>query len=153
MSSASSNHVSLNGLVSGPWAGHPATAAIRRPGKKRFWLWALLLQRCPRCREGRIFKGAIAMNDPCPVCGLVFNREPGYFLGAMYFSYALGVVILVPLFFLFQWLLPAWSGMAVAALTMVPYLPLTGIVFRYSRVLWIYFDRHSAASEPPAQEI
>ena len=44
------------------------------------------------------------MNDPCPVCGLVFEREPGYFLGAMYFSYALAVFIIAPLFILLYWL-------------------------------------------------
>jgi uncharacterized protein (DUF983 family) len=100
-----------------------------------------LLMRCPRCREGRIFKGLFAMNDPCPVCGLVFEREGGYFLGAMYFSYALAILILVPLFYLFQWLLPGWPGILVASVAVLPYLPLTPLVFRYSRVLWIYFDR------------
>jgi uncharacterized protein (DUF983 family) len=150
MSSAQSNQISLNGFAGGPGAAKLGSTANRQPAKKRFWLWALLLQRCPRCREGRLFKGALAMNDPCPVCGLVFNREPGYFIGAMYFSYVLAVAIMVPLFFLLQWLLPDWSSIAVAGLTLVPYLPLTTVVFRYSRVIWIYFDRHDAASEPPS---
>jgi hypothetical protein len=82
------------------------------------------------------------------VCGLVFNREPGYFVGAMYFSYVLAVAIMLPLYFLMQWCLPAWSSMAVVGLTLVPYLPLTLVVFQFSRVIWIYFDRHDAASEP-----
>src|SRR5271155_4411203 len=77
------------------------------PGKpRRSWFIALLKLRCPRCREGRMFKSLVRMNDPCPVCGLVFEREPGYFLGAMYVSYALAVMILAPLFFLAQWLFP-----------------------------------------------
>ena len=49
---------------------------------------------CPRCRQGQLFRlpvwrGPIAMHDRCPVCGLKFEREPGYFVGAMYMSYAL----------------------------------------------------------------
>lgn len=34
------------------------------------------------------------MNDRCPTCGLHFNREPGYFLGAMYISYGLGLAVI-----------------------------------------------------------
>ena len=34
-------------------------------------LWAILRERCPRCRKGRIFNRLFQMNDPCPVCGLV----------------------------------------------------------------------------------
>jgi uncharacterized protein (DUF983 family) len=107
----------------------------------------LLLQRCPRCREGKVFKGAFAMNEPCPVCGLAFQREEGYFLGAMYTSYALAVLIVVPLFFLTQWLLPGWRGEWVALIAVLPYLPLTPLVFRYSRLLWIYLDRYADPGE------
>src|SRR5688572_32788207 len=59
--------------------------------------------RCPRCRIGRIFDGrafprypAIARVHPrCVICGIKFDREPGYFLGAMYFSYAIVVIIIL----------------------------------------------------------
>src|SRR5262245_53100780 len=101
----------------------------------------MLKQRCPRCREGRMFKGLATMNDPCPVCGLVFEREPGYFFGAMYFSYAIAVLILVPLYFLADWLFPRMDYLLVPLVAFIPYLPLIPLVFRYSRVLWIYFDR------------
>jgi hypothetical protein len=63
----------------------------------------------------------------------------------MYFSYALGVTILVPLFFLVRWFLPDQSDLVVVTLTVLPYLPLTVAVYRYARVLWIYFDRSSAS--------
>src|SRR4051812_24822754 len=58
---------------------------------------AIWEQRCPRCRDGRIFRaslwrGFLAMHDVCPVCGLKFDREPGYFLGAMYFSYLISLL-------------------------------------------------------------
>ena len=35
-------------------------------------LWAAFWQRCPRCLDGRMFRGQFAMNDPCPKCGLPF---------------------------------------------------------------------------------
>jgi len=110
-------------------------------------LVAMLLQRCPRCRKGRLFKGLVTMNDPCPVCGLVLEREPGYFFGAMYPSYAMSIAFLIPAYFLLQWLLPTWSEYFVVLLATACYLPFVPIVFRYSRVIWIYFDRTAAPSE------
>jgi hypothetical protein len=88
-----------------------------------------------------MFRGRFAMNDPCPVCGLVFQREEGYFLGAMYVSYLLAVVILVPFYYLVAWLFPNWNGILVAAVALLPYLPLMPAVFRYSRVIWVHAER------------
>jgi uncharacterized protein (DUF983 family) len=104
-------------------------------------LWAMLRLRCPRCRRGRMFRSSLVMNDPCPVCGMVFRREEGYFLGAMYCSYIIATVLLTAFYFGLAALLPGWSSIAVALLALVPYLPLIPAVFRYSRMLWIYFDR------------
>lgn len=87
------------------------------------------------------------MNDPCPVCGLVFEREPGYFLGAMYVSYTIAVIILVPLWFLAGWLFPDLDYMVVPLVAFIPFVPLIPFVFRYSRVIWIYFDRGTSFSE------
>lgn len=61
----------------------------------------ILLGRCPRCAEGAIFKPGLggllgAMNETCAVCGLRFSREQGYFLGAIYVSYGLGVLTVLP---------------------------------------------------------
>jgi hypothetical protein len=87
------------------------------------------------------------MNDPCPVCGALHEREPGYFIGAMYFSYALAILIMVPLFFMFHALLPHWPLLLLPLLPGLIYLPLTPLVYRYSRVLWIYFDRLGGVTE------
>ena len=54
-------------------------------------LTAVVAGRCPRCLDGRIWRGLFSMNEVCPVCGLRFEREPGYWTGAMVASYALGV--------------------------------------------------------------
>jgi uncharacterized protein (DUF983 family) len=121
----------------------PTTAMANYPSKRPAWkiIGAILRQRCPRCLEGRIFRGRFAMNDPCPCCNLIFQREEGYFLGALYISYPLSLMILVPLFFAANALLPNWNSFLVVLVTVLPYLPLMPAVFRYSRVLWIHFDR------------
>ena len=116
----------------------PATGRLRRFLSA---LWSALRLRCPRCRTGRMFRGPVTMNDPCPVCGLIFQREEGYFLGAMYVSYVLSSALLGAFFLIGTLLLPGWSSLAVALLTLPPFLPFVPAVFRYSRVFWIYFER------------
>src|SRR5258708_25159976 len=80
---------------------------------RRSRFMAIMGQRCPRCREGRLFKSALRMNDPCLICGQVFEREPGYFLGAMYFSYGMATLYFVPVFFTLRWLLPDWPALLI----------------------------------------
>ena len=116
-------------------------------GPKRSLLAALLRLRCPRCREGRLFSGMFRMNDPCLVCGLVLEREPGYFFGAMYFSYALAAACLLPIFFLLWWLFPNLPLLVLPLLALLLFLPLVPVMFRYSRALWLYADRWASPGE------
>jgi uncharacterized protein (DUF983 family) len=109
--------------------------------QKSSWLNALVRRRCPRCRRGDIFRNGTVMHASCPACGLQFEREPGYFVGAMYFSYLLSVVFLACVFFVLRWLVPTWSSQWSAFVAVVLFLPLVGMTFRYSRTLWIYYDR------------
>jgi uncharacterized protein (DUF983 family) len=113
-------------------------------------LAALICQRCPRCCKGRIFGGLLRMNDPCPVCGLIFQREEGYFLGAMYVSYALGTFFVGAGYFVGVWLLPDWSAYQVTGAVVACYLVMTPMVFRYSRVIWIFFDRWACPTDVSA---
>ena len=102
---------------------------------------AALCQRCPRCRQAPIFHSWLQMNEVCPRCGLRFEREPGYFLGAMYFSYPLSVPLLGLLILAWHLLLPGWRIELVIGLAALAYIPFMPIVFRYSRVFLIYFER------------
>jgi uncharacterized protein (DUF983 family) len=109
-------------------------------------LWALLRQRCPRCGREPIFRTPLRMHDRCPLCDLHYEREPGYFVGAMYFSYFLTCIVLAAVFWSAYALLE-WSVWWAAALAVAVLLPLVPMIFRYSRVLWIYFDRWSWPDE------
>ncbi len=103
-------------------------------------------QLCPRCREGRIFRvplwrGFLAMYERCPSCGLKFEREPGYFLGALYFSYLMSIppgLLLV----LLLWRITGWSFDMVMLGAFVGYLPMVPAVTRWARVFWLYLDWH-----------
>jgi uncharacterized protein (DUF983 family) len=101
---------------------------------------AIWEQRCPRCLEGKVFSGAVTMREHCPACGHRFQREPGYFLGAMYVSYPLAIVVLGVFIVLIHWLRPDWPWELDLALAVLPLLVLVPTIFRYSRILWMHFD-------------
>jgi uncharacterized protein (DUF983 family) len=109
-------------------------------------LSAILHEICPRCRRGRIFRrslfrGWLSMNEHCPVCGLKFEREQGYFLGAMYVSFGLSILP-VCLLVLLIWAITRWPLDRVVICTFFVYLPAVPLVVRFSRVVWIHIDRH-----------
>jgi uncharacterized protein (DUF983 family) len=108
--------------------------------KRRSALLAMLFQRCPVCRRGQVFSGQFAMHERCPCCDLKFEREQGYFMGAMYVSYPLSVPILGLLIWIGYILLPSVRIEFVIGLALLAYLPFVPAVFRYSRVLWMFFD-------------
>lgn len=98
---------------------------------------------CPICGKGKIFetKGSLLhlkapkMYERCSECNYRFDKEPGYFFGAMYISYGMAIAELLPVFLIFTWFLPL-SWMFVLMLLV---LILTMFFnYRVSRVLWIH---------------
>ena len=102
-------------------------------------LHAILSRRCPRCLQGAVYSKIFKPNATCPQCGLVFEREPGYFLGSFYVSYGIGAAVGIPTVLVaiyldlpFLWLFPIvaiWVGF---------FGPL---IVTYSRVLWYHLDQ------------
>src|SRR6266571_3915827 len=68
---------------------------IMPPFTRRQKIWAMLHMRCPRCCRGKIYQSRSRMHQRCPVCDLLFHREPGYFLGALYISYGASCIVLM----------------------------------------------------------
>ena len=78
------------------------------------------------------------MYKNCPNCGLLFEIEPGFFIGAMYVSYAFSILILLLvglLMYLFIGDPPIW---AYAVCAILPIVTLHPVIFRYSRVLYLH---------------
>ncbi len=121
-----------------PLQPEPPPRPPRRPFGAR--ALAIVAQRCPRCLHGAVFKDLLAAHEHCPVCGLKYEREPGYFTGGMVFSYTLGVFLLTALVILLFLLEPAWSIELVLGVAVVPFLLLVPVIYRYSRVLWLHLD-------------
>jgi len=80
------------------------------------------------------------MLERCPNCDLKFEREQGYFLGAMYISYGLALITIVVLA-LVLWVSTSWSLQKITLLAILLFLPLAPSLTLFSRVLWMYLDR------------
>lgn len=110
------------------------------------WL-ALFRHRCPRCCDGPIYARG-EMNQRCPVCHLLFEREPGYFLGAMYVSYGMTTAILLVGLGIGALLLPEVDLGWIVLMCGVAFVPFVPMVTRFARVIWIFFDRWAWPSAP-----
>ena len=125
--------------------GHYCQYHVLLPHSHPSTLSCILRQLCPRCRSAAIFRSSIylgfpKMHDRCPSCDLRFNREAGYFLGAMYISYGLALITIVVLALLL-WAFTPWSLQKITLWAIVLFLPLAPTLTLLSRVLWIYLDR------------
>ena len=105
----------------------------------------ILKGKCPNCKKGDVFetKGSIfllrmpKMNERCKTCNLKFEKETGFFFGAMFVSYALAVAEMIASLILF-WLLMDLSPLIVfVIITVIAFITST-FNFRLSRTIWIY---------------
>ena len=103
--------------------------------------------KCPICGKGHVFEtkgNPLLFRRPrmytnCAVCGHKFERETGYFFGAMYVSYALTVAQMLAVVIIAQFFTRSYVGLVglIAAVAVL----LSTFNFRLSRMIWIYmFD-------------
>jgi uncharacterized protein (DUF983 family) len=76
------------------------------------------------------------MHERCAACGLRYECEPGYFVGAIYINYAVTIGIAAGVVLLLDWTVgltlaqQLTIGVALGALVPLAF-------FRYSRSLWL----------------
>ena len=104
---------------------------------------AIVKCRCPHCRKGRMFiyravefSKFSKMYDSCKLCEVTFNPEPGFYTGAMYFSYAFNLVIImgIGLFTQFIFKFPIWQSVMLIGIGVVILTPFN---FRLSRAMML----------------
>ena len=107
--------------------------------------------KCPRCHQGDVFVKSHAFNlgfdkmhEQCSHCDLRYEKEPGFFYGAMYVSYAMMVAVFVTL-----WVLNTWffhlDAFPFIFLVLLGILGMMTLVFRGARLLWMnFFFRYDA---------
>jgi uncharacterized protein (DUF983 family) len=105
-------------------------------------LWRGFTKRCARCGSGHLFKRWFTMVDNCPRCHLHFEREAGYWAGALAINIGLAIVAFVLAFGI---------GLAVTAPD-IPVLPLLAVLiplmvivptvgYPFSKTIWVAVDR------------
>lgn len=101
-----------------------------------------LFLRCPYCGKGKLFRRFYRMYEQCPVCGWRYEREEGYWTGAIALNLVvtelLIAIVTVPVVI---WL--AVSGLSVWPLVIIGVpmciiLPL--LFFRHAKSFWMSLD-------------
>lgn len=130
----------------------------------RSYLGTVVTNRCPRCREGKLFKNPLSirlkknldMYERCPQCGQVTDIEVGFYYGTGYVSYVLGLLFTVITFVI--WLLLVGFSfednrflywLIANSLTLIALQPW---LMRFSRSLWLSWFVHydpEWKSKPP----
>jgi uncharacterized protein (DUF983 family) len=105
-------------------------------------LWRGVRRKCARCGQGKLFRHWFQMVATCPYCRLEFEREPGYWVGAIAMNTAV-------VGFLFVVVLIAFSAATVPdipwvtlLLIEVPLMAIAPVLFYpFSKTIWVAVDR------------
>jgi uncharacterized protein (DUF983 family) len=98
--------------------------------------------RCPNCGRGGLFRGVFRMLQRCPVCGLSYFPEQGYYIGAMIINYGITTACVVALFLL-SLLFPDFSHLSTNTkifLWIAFAVALSLALMRHSYALWLGLD-------------
>ncbi|MCB0495348.1 MAG: DUF983 domain-containing protein [Cyclobacteriaceae bacterium] len=106
---------------------------------------AMAHAKCPRCRQGDMFQYKwwqvtkfLKFNKECSACNFRFEREPGFFDGAMYVSYAMSVAMTLTSWFVLYFIVGDPPFKVYIITIIILNIVLLPFLFRYSRVIFIY---------------
>jgi uncharacterized protein (DUF983 family) len=98
--------------------------------------------RCPNCGRGPLFRGIFRMLPHCPVCGLSYFPEQGYYVGAMIINYVATTACVVAIFLL-SLLFPDFTRFSTnlkILLWMLFAIVLSLLLVRHSYAFWLGLD-------------
>lgn len=95
-----------------------------------------LLLRCPSCGRATLVRGVLRVHDQCRVCGLPFEHDDGFFLGALVLNYIVTFLVgVLPIIVLTAaGALSIFWGIVLAALASVA-LPI--LFYWHAKSLWM----------------
>lgn len=103
-----------------------------------------LKEKCPHCGQGQVFQKTDklfqmpVMNERCSICNYHFDREPGYFIGAMYLSYGLAILQAGIAFLICQFGFPLMDTIWKPVIMSVTIILFAKKNFKLSRILYIH---------------
>ena len=106
-------------------------------------LKALFTFKCPSCEKGNVFEknGVLSfgkVKKQCSSCQHQFEREPGFFFGAMYVSYAMAVAELIAIFIIGQFFLSEPFDPKILIFLITGVFLFAPINYKFSRMIWMY---------------
>lgn len=78
------------------------------------------------------------MKARCEVCNYKFDREPGYFLGAMYLSYGLAVLQGIITFLIFYFFFPSVQTIWIPVTILLVVVLFSYKNYKLSRIIYIH---------------
>lgn len=101
---------------------------------------------CPNCYKGKVFAdksfffsvGFPKMNTHCSHCNYKFEKEPGYFFGAMFVNYAITVGQALITFFIASQFFDKIFDFRILLIIGFVIFALSFFNIRLSRMIWIY---------------
>ena len=111
------------------------------PGRAAMFRRALT-RRCPRCGSGHLFRKWFTMVADCPRCGLHYEREPGYWAGALAINMILVGGVFAAVFVTLVALtlpdipIPLMLGILVPVVVLGPI-----VAYPFSKTVWVAVDR------------
>jgi uncharacterized protein (DUF983 family) len=107
--------------------------------------------RCPACGEGVLYARPFVMREACERCGLVYEAEQGFFVGAIYVNYAVTVLVGLGSPLLLNWLHPmSLTGQLAVAVPLMLGVPV--LFFHHSRSLWLALNISGLERRPPGPQ-
>ncbi|MEY3050010.1 MAG: hypothetical protein RL365_2048 [Bacteroidota bacterium] len=114
--------------------------------KKGSKLYSIATMTCPQCQESHMmvsnpyrFSTMGEVKDKCEVCGLDLKPEPGFYYGAMYVSYALGVAVFVTIWASCNWFFDNVGVWTQISLVLIALIGLGPYLYALSKVIWANF--------------
>jgi hypothetical protein len=114
--------------------------------------YSILFNKCPRCHSGKFWKHTNPFKNIfnkeekddmcCNNCSLLFELEVGFWYGAMYVSYAIGVAIMLFLWGLSSFLFPEINIFNQIFFVIFFILLSAPVNYHYSRLIWINIFVH-----------
>jgi uncharacterized protein (DUF983 family) len=100
-----------------------------------------LRRACPRCGHSPVFSSFYDLTDRCAGCDLLFEREPGYWIGAMIINTALISFLFLASMGLGMWLFwpdVPWGWLLGGVITLNAVIPV--VFYPLSKTLWVALD-------------
>jgi uncharacterized protein (DUF983 family) len=99
--------------------------------------------KCPHCQEGKFFVSHVYdlrkvgdVRESCDRCGVHYSKEPGFYFGAMYVAYAIGVALFVALWVSFNLFFDYVSTGVQIIVIVLATVFLSPFIFALSKIIW-----------------